>query len=35
LKTGDIDELRTARAASEGWRFLGWLDKEEEEERLF
>jgi len=35
LETGDIDELRTAHAASEGWRFLGWLDKEEEEERLF
>jgi len=34
LETGDIDELRTAHAASEGWRFLGWLDKEEEE-RLF
>jgi hypothetical protein len=34
FETGDIDELRTAHAASEGWRFLGWLDKEEEE-RLF
>jgi hypothetical protein len=30
LESGDIDELRTAHAASEGWMLLGYMDKEEE-----
>ncbi len=33
FETGDIDELRTAHAASEGWMLLGYMDKEEERPR--